>query len=98
MSSLRAQFGAGGDGRRPRSDRGRPELPPLMDPTRRRDTRRILALFRPYARRLGAVLFLIVLSAGVSMLNPFLLRTALDDGLFKHQGTVLTETVLGMIG
>jgi ATP-binding cassette subfamily B protein len=44
------------------------------------------------------VLFLIVLSAGVSMLNPFLLRTALDDGLFKHQGSVLTEAVLGMIG
>jgi ATP-binding cassette, subfamily B, bacterial len=102
MSSLRAQFGAGSDGRGRRvgrsvngSDR-RP--PPLMDPTRGRDTRRILALFRPYRGRLGAVLGLIVISAGVSMLNPFLLRTALDDGLFKHQGTVLTETVLGMIG
>ena len=69
-----------------------------MDPTRQRDTRRILALFRPYRLALGAVLVLIMVSAGVSMLNPFLLRTALDDGLFKHQGTVLTETVLGMIG
>jgi ATP-binding cassette subfamily B protein len=69
-----------------------------MDPTRRRDTRRILELFRPYRVRLGAVLLLIVVSAGVSMLNPFLLRSALDNGLFKHNGTVLTETVLGMIG
>ncbi len=102
MSSLRAQFGTGGDGRGRRasaaangSDR-RP--PPLLDPTRRRDTRRILALFRPYRGRLGAVLGLIVISAAVSMINPFLIRKALDYGLFKHEGTVLTETVLGMIG
>jgi ATP-binding cassette, subfamily B, bacterial len=72
--------------------------PPLMDPSRQRDGHRILALFRPYRTRLFAVLFMIVLSAGVSILNPFLLRSALDNGLFKHQGTVLTETVLGMIG
>ncbi|HZU59609.1 MAG TPA: ABC transporter ATP-binding protein [Solirubrobacteraceae bacterium] len=69
-----------------------------MDPTRRRDTGRILALFRPYRMRLGAVLALIVVSAGVSMLNPFLLRAALDVGIFKHDSTVLTLTVLGMIG
>jgi ATP-binding cassette subfamily B protein len=68
-----------------------------MDPTRGRDTRRIAALFRPYRGRLGAVLALIVVSAGVASVNPFLIRTALDDGLFKHEGSVLTEAVLGMI-
>jgi ATP-binding cassette subfamily B protein len=68
-----------------------------MDPSRQRDTHRILALFKPYRVRLTAVLFLIVLSAGVSMLNPFLLRIALDDGIFKHQSDVLTAAVLGMI-
>jgi ATP-binding cassette, subfamily B, bacterial len=102
MSSLRAQYGSGGDGRARRSARpnraGDRQPPELMDPTRQRDIRRILELFRPYWVRLGSVLLLIVLSAGVSVLNPFLLRTALDDGLFKHQGTVLTEAVLGMIG
>jgi ATP-binding cassette subfamily B protein len=99
MSGLRAQHGAPYGGRGPRSGRaGDREPPPLLDPTRERDTRRILGLFRPYRIRLGGVLLLIVLSAGVSMLNPFLLRTALDTGLFKHNGTVLTETVLGMIG
>jgi ATP-binding cassette subfamily B protein len=72
--------------------------PPLLDPSRQRDGRRILALFRPYRARLLAVLFMIVFSAGVSILNPFLLRSALDNGIFKHEGTVLTETVLGMIG
>jgi ATP-binding cassette subfamily B protein len=72
--------------------------PPLMDPSRQRDGRRILRLFRPYRARLTAVLVLIVISAGVSMLSPFLLRTALDVGLFQHNNAVLTATVLGMIG
>jgi ATP-binding cassette, subfamily B, bacterial len=72
--------------------------PPLMDPTRKRDTHRILALFRPYRARLAAVLFLIVLSAGVSMLNPFLIRDALDEGLLKHNDSLLTMLVLAMIG
>ncbi|MGN6868327.1 MAG: ABC transporter ATP-binding protein [Solirubrobacteraceae bacterium] len=72
--------------------------PPLMDPTRQRDGRRILALFRPYRLRLSAVLILIVISAGVAMLSPFLLRQALDVGIFKHDNTVLTWSVLGMLG
>jgi ATP-binding cassette, subfamily B, bacterial len=72
--------------------------PPLMDPSRQRDTRRILALFKPYRVRLAAVLVLIVVTAGISMLNPFLLRAALDTGIFKHDSSVLTLTVLGMIG
>jgi ATP-binding cassette subfamily B protein len=77
------------------ADRG---PPPLMDPGRRRDGRRILALFRPYWLRLASVLVLIALSAGASIVNPFLIRSALDNGLLRHEGTVLTETVLGMIG
>jgi ATP-binding cassette, subfamily B, bacterial len=71
--------------------------PPLMDPTRERDTHRILALFQPYRFRLAAVLVLIVVSAGIAILQPFLLRTALDVGIFQHNETVLTETVLAMI-
>jgi len=77
---------------------GGKKTPELMDPSRERDGRRILGLFRPYRGRLAAVLFLIVLSAGASMVNPFLIRSALDTGLIKHNGTVLTDTVLGMIG
>jgi ATP-binding cassette subfamily B protein len=71
--------------------------PPLMDPTRKRDGHRILSLFRPYRMRLTAVLVLIVISAGVSMLSPFLLRQALDVGIFQHDSKVLTLTVLGML-
>src|ERR1700760_2087641 len=100
MSFVGRGFGAahgsrGGTGAM-RSMRGPDKKPPpLMDPTRERDGRRILALFRPYRVRLSAVLVLIVISAGVSMLSPFLLRTALDVGIFQHNTTVLTETVLG---
>ncbi len=75
----------------------REEPPPLLDPTRERDSRRILRLFRPYRLRLSFVLAMIVVSAGVSMLNPFLLKDALDWGIFRHQHLVLTEDVLGMI-
>jgi ATP-binding cassette, subfamily B, bacterial len=71
--------------------------PPLMDPTRERDTARILALFRPYRLRLAAVLVLIVVSAGIAILQPFLLRQALDVGILQHNETVLTFTVLAMI-
>ncbi len=95
---LRAAHGATTGSRR--SARGDPDAkpPPLLDPTRERDGRRILALFKPYRYRLAAVMVLIVVSAGASLLNPFLLRDALDTGIFSHDSTVLTETVLGMIG
>jgi ATP-binding cassette, subfamily B, bacterial len=81
-----------------RSLRGSGKKPPgLMDPTRKRDGKRILRLFRPYRMRLTVVLSMIVFSAGLSMLQPFLLRGVLDEGLLKHEHTVLAELVGGMI-
>jgi ATP-binding cassette, subfamily B, bacterial len=71
--------------------------PPLMDPTRQRDSRRILRLFKPYRVRLTIVLVMIIATAGIGILSPFLLRAALDDGLLAHNNQILTETVLGMI-
>jgi ATP-binding cassette subfamily B protein len=95
---LAASVGAAGSGAM-RSLRGPDKTPPpLMDPTRQRDGRRILALFRPYRVRLAAVLVLIVASAGASFYSPFLLRDALDTGIFKHNEGVLTASVLGMLG
>ena len=92
-----ASHGAGGSGAM-RSLRGPSRKPPpLMDPTRERDTARILALFRPYRFRLAAVLVLIVVSSGIAILQPFLLRRALDVGILGHDETVLTVTVLAMI-
>ena len=40
---------------------------------------------------------MIVFSAGLSMLQPFLLRGVLDEGLLKHEQTTLTVLVAGMI-
>jgi ATP-binding cassette subfamily B protein len=74
------------------------EQPALMDPTRQRDGRRILRLFRPYRRRLVIVLTMVVFAAGISMLNPFLVKDALDYGLFRKNDRILTEDVLGMFG
>src|SRR5437764_3652209 len=71
--------------------------PPLMDPSRERERRRILRLFQPYRWRLAAVLGLIVFSAGLAFLQPFLLRDTLDEGIFEHKTTLLTWLVLAMI-
>jgi ATP-binding cassette subfamily B protein len=92
-----ASHGAGGTGYL-RGTRGSGKKPPaLMDPTRERDRGRILNLFRPYRARLTIVMVMIVISAGVSMINPFLIRDTLNEGLAQHKGTLLTELVLAMI-
>jgi ATP-binding cassette, subfamily B, bacterial len=78
---------------------GAAEKPPdLLDPERKRDSRRIVSLFARYRFRLAAVVGLIVFSSGLSMISPFLLRSVLDDALPHRNGTLLTELVLGMIG
>ena len=95
---MAAANGAGGSGGLRALRRGEKKPPPLMDPSRQRDGRRILALFRPYRGRLTAVLVMIMVSSGVGFLNPFLLRDVLDEGILKHNSTLLTELVLAMIG
>jgi ATP-binding cassette, subfamily B, bacterial len=64
----------------------------------RSEPRRIAALFGPYRGRLGAVLGLIALSAGLSMVSPFLLREVLDQAIPQGDNVLLTRLVLGMIG
>ena len=61
------------------------------------ETRRIASLFRPYRARLSAVLALIAVSAGLSMISPFLLRAVLDDAIPERDTALLTMLVLGMI-
>jgi ATP-binding cassette subfamily B protein len=72
--------------------------PPLLDPSRERDRRRIFRLFAPYRARLAWVLFLIIVSSGLSMISPFLLRDVLDKGILHHDVPLLSELVAGMIG
>ncbi len=95
---MAAANGAGGSGGMRALRRPDKKPPELMDPTRQRDGRRILALFKPYRARLTAVLIMIMISAGVGFLNPFLIRDVLDEGILKHNSALLTELVLAMIG
>ena len=61
-------------------------------------TRRIAVLFRPYRGRLAAVLALIVVSAGLGMISPFLLRDVLDVAIPENDDRLLAALVAGMIG
>jgi ATP-binding cassette subfamily B protein len=61
-------------------------------------TRRITALFRPYRRPLSTVLVLIVISASLGMVSPFLLREILDHALPERDKGLLAQLVAGMIG
>jgi ATP-binding cassette, subfamily B, bacterial len=64
---------------------------------KRLDRRRLLGLFRPYRLLLGAVLFLIVISAALGMVSPFLLRAVLDDAIPERDTVLLAGLVAGMI-
>jgi ATP-binding cassette subfamily B protein len=74
----------------------KPERPEDVE-VRRHNLRRVRGLFRPHRRRLGAVLGLIFLSAGLGMISPFLLRAVLDTAIPERDTTLLTLLVAGMI-
>jgi ATP-binding cassette subfamily B protein len=59
--------------------------------------RRIGRLFIPYRVRLGALLGLIFLAAGLGVINPFLIRGVLDDAYPHRDTTLLSVLVGGMI-
>ncbi|MBV8598263.1 MAG: ABC transporter ATP-binding protein [Actinobacteria bacterium] len=101
----------GGQG--PWSPRQRPERP--ADPAvRRAHGRRIVRLFRPYWPKLSLVSFLIVVSSGLGVVSPFLLRDVLDKAIvvtrnaptvvhlgrlsFDAGGMVLIAVVTGAFG
>src|SRR5438105_14772561 len=70
----------------------------MGDTAPKTDLRRIARLFRPYRRRLTAVLALILFSAGLGMVSPFLLRQVLDTAIPQRDTGLLTLLVAGMIG
>ncbi len=73
-----------------------PERP--ADPAvRKANFRRITRLFRPYRLRLGAVCALIVFSAGIGVISPFLLREVLDVAIPEENVGLLTALVAGMV-
>ena len=74
----------------------KPERP--ADPAvRRANMRRVSGLFRPYWARLSAVLGLIVFSAGLGVISPFLLRAILDTAIPEKNTKLLSLLAGGMI-
>jgi ATP-binding cassette, subfamily B, bacterial len=59
--------------------------------------RRITRLFVPYRRRLAILATLILISAGIGVISPFLLREVLDTAIPQRDTMLLTLLVLGMI-
>ena len=95
-------FGGGGGGRGPWSPRETVKRP--ADPAvRRAHGRRIVKLFRPYWAKLSFVFFLIVISSGLGVVSPFLLRAILDTAIQTQYDppqvdmVLLTELVCGMV-
>ncbi|HJR94750.1 MAG TPA: ABC transporter ATP-binding protein, partial [Gaiellaceae bacterium] len=73
-----------------------PERP--SDPAvRKANFRRIVRLFRPYKARLGVVSALIVFSAAIGVVSPFLLREVLDVAIPEENVGLLTVLVAGMV-
>jgi ATP-binding cassette, subfamily B, bacterial len=73
-----------------------PERP--ADPAvRKANFRRIVRLFRPYKARLAAVSGLIVMSAGLGVVTPFLLRDVLDTAIPEENVQLLSILVAGMV-
>ncbi|MGH3077433.1 MAG: ABC transporter ATP-binding protein [Gaiellaceae bacterium] len=73
-----------------------PERP--ADPAvRRANFRRIVRLFRPYKARLAGVSALIVFSAALGVVSPFLLREVLDVAIPDENVGLLTVLVAGMV-
>ncbi|HEX5225379.1 MAG TPA: ABC transporter ATP-binding protein [Solirubrobacteraceae bacterium] len=93
MSAQPFSEGRRGDGRRHSS----PDLRPEDIPSAPVELRRVSRLFGPYRARLTGLLALIFLSAGLGVVNPFLIREVLDRGIRQHETTLLTELVAGMI-
>jgi ATP-binding cassette subfamily B protein len=71
--------------------------PPADDGEGPRQTRRILALFRPYRGRLLVVALLVGAASLVTVASPFLLKAILDVALPEGRTGLLTLLALGMI-
>jgi ATP-binding cassette, subfamily B, bacterial len=74
-----------------------PVVRPSDPAVRKANFRRIVRLFRAYRARLAAVSALIVVSATVGVVSPFLLREVLDVAIPEQRVGLLTVLVAGMV-
>lgn len=64
---------------------------------RKQNVRRVAGLFRAHRRRLGAVLFLILISSALGIISPFLLKSLLDTAIPDKDATLISLLAGGMI-
>ena len=74
-----------------------PPARPSDPAVRKANLNRIIRLFGPYRARLGAVCTLIVFSAAIGVVSPFLLREVLDVAIPEDDLRLLTWLVAGMV-
>jgi len=84
-------------GRRSFEKDGKPVERPADPAVRKANFDRIVRLFRPYRGRLAAAAGLILFSAGVGVVSPFLLRAVLDTAIPEKRTGLLTVLVAGMV-
>jgi len=53
-------------------------------PIQRATVRRVISTFRPYRRKVGLVALAIVITSGLGVVNPLLIKWIFDNGLFGH--------------
>ncbi len=83
---------------RPRTFDGREPVERPADPAvRRANLRRIIGLFVPYRPRLGVVLGLILVSASIGMVTPFLIRDIINEALPERDRGLLNLLVGGLV-
>ena len=85
-------------GRRWEATRTTPRRARPSDPAvRKANLRRIVRLFRPYKGGSASVCALIVFSAALGVVSPFLLREVLDVAIPQERMGLLTALVAGMV-
>src|SRR4029077_14785131 len=73
-------MGMAGVGRPPFG--GRPVRDEDKRPIKKATVRRVVATFRPYRARVAVVAVAIVITAGLGVVNPLLIRAVFDNALF----------------
>ena len=76
---------------------GEPPTRPSDPAVRQANFRRIVRLFRTYRARLAAVSGLILVSASLGVVSPFLLREVLDVAIPQERVGLLTVLIAGMV-
>ncbi len=78
-------MGGGGAGRLTPAYQGQDPPPPINRST----LLRVLKLFRPYRRKVFGVLCILVVVAGLGIVNPVMLKLIIDQGILQHKTKML---------